>query len=102
MGRGDAAAALDPGLAAIARPRCLRCRVGSHVAIDILTHRSDGYPIFWPLSDYRFPTPVSYWEPAYHGRAFSLVCDSAILVLLIQLATLRVRRYRGARMSRAV
>src|SRR5262249_62345330 len=48
---------------------------GSHVAIDMLTHRSDGYPIFWPLSAYRFPTPISYWEPRYHGVAFSLACD---------------------------
>ena len=74
---------------------------GSHVVIDMLTHRSDGYPIFWPLSDYRFLTPVSYWERAYHGRAFSLVCDSAIVVLLIRLAALRLRRDRGARASRA-
>jgi membrane-bound metal-dependent hydrolase YbcI (DUF457 family) len=65
---------------------------GSHVVIDMLTHRSDGYPIFWPLSAYRFPTPVSYWEPAYHGRVFSLVCDGAIVVLLIRLAALRIRR----------
>jgi hypothetical protein len=70
---------------------------GAHVVIDMLTHRSDGYPIFWPLSDYRFPTPVSYWEPAYHGRAFSLACDGAILVLLIRLAAQQVRRRGSSR-----
>src|SRR5262245_21423859 len=74
---------------------------GSHVVIDTLTHRSDGYPIFWPLSAYRFPTPVPYWERAYHGRAFSLLCDGAILVLLIPLAALRLRWDRGARASPA-
>jgi len=74
---------------------------GLHVVIDMLTHRSDGYPILWPLSDYRFPTPVSYWEPAYYGRTFSLVCDGAIAVLLIRLAALRLRRDRGARGSRS-
>jgi hypothetical protein len=73
---------------------------GSHVVIDMLTHRSDGYPIFWPLSDYRFPTPVSWWEPAYHGRAFSLACDGAIAVLLIRLTALRLRRDRSARAPR--
>jgi len=72
---------------------------GSHVVLDMLTHRSDGYPIFWPLSDYRFPTPVSWWEPVYHGRAFSLVSDGAILILLARLPALRVRRDRGARVS---
>jgi hypothetical protein len=70
---------------------------GSHVVIDMLTHRSDGYPIFWPLSGYRFPTPVSYWEQAYHGRAFSLVCDGAMVVLLVRLVALRTRRPRVAR-----
>ena len=53
----------------------------SHVAIDMLTHCSDGYPIFYPLSAYRFPTSVSYWEPAYHGRAFMLADVTLIAVL---------------------
>lgn len=64
---------------------------GSHVALDMLTHRSDGYPILWPLADYRFPTPISYWEPAYHGAAFSLACDGAIALLLVRLALQRRR-----------
>jgi hypothetical protein len=55
----------------------------SHVVVDMLTHRSDGYPIFYPLSAYRFATPVSYWEPAYHGRAFMLIDTTLITVLLI-------------------
>jgi membrane-bound metal-dependent hydrolase YbcI (DUF457 family) len=66
---------------------------GSHVVLDMLTHRSDGYPILWPLSDYRFPTPISYWEPAYHGTAFALVCDGTIALLLARLAVTR-RRHR--------
>lgn len=64
---------------------------GTHVVLDMLTHRSDGYPIFWPLSDYRFPTPVSYWEAGYHGVAFSLVCDGLIAVLLLRLTAQRLR-----------
>jgi len=59
---------------------------GAHIVIDMLTHRSDGYPIFWPLSDYRFPTPLSYWEPAYHGRVFATVCDGGMLIALVWLA----------------
>jgi membrane-bound metal-dependent hydrolase YbcI (DUF457 family) len=65
---------------------------GSHVFLDMLTHRSDGYPIFWPLSAFRFPTPVSYWEPSYHGAAFAMVCDGSIAVLLLKLAAHRRRR----------
>ena len=65
---------------------------GSHVFLDMLTHRTDGYPIFWPISGYRFPTPISYWEPSFHGVAFALVCDGSIAVLLLGLAALRLRR----------
>jgi len=65
---------------------------GSHVFLDMLTHRSDGYPIFWPLSAYRFPTPISYWERSYHGAAFSVVCDGSTAVLLLRLAAHRRRR----------
>jgi hypothetical protein len=75
---------------------------GSHIVIDMLTHRSDGYPVFWPLSDYRFPTPVSYWESAYHGRAFSVASDGAIVIPLVRLAVLWVQRDRGTRASRTV
>jgi Domain of unknown function (DUF4184) len=70
---------------------------GSHVVVDMLTHRSDGYPILWPLSDYRFPTRLSYWEPAYHGRLFALVCDGGILLALGWLAWQRLRAAPPAR-----
>jgi LexA-binding, inner membrane-associated putative hydrolase len=66
----------------------------SHVIIDMLTHRSDGYPVFYPLSVYRFPTPVSYWEPAFHGREFMLINDSLMMVLLIRYAVVRHRSRR--------
>jgi hypothetical protein len=55
----------------------------SHAAIDMLTHVSDAYPIFWPLADFRFPAPVSYWEPAYHGREFFLVEHGALAAVLL-------------------
>ena len=65
---------------------------GFHVMLDMLTHRSDGYPIVWPVSDYRFPTPISYWEAEYHGVAFSLICDGLIALLLLRLTSQRLRR----------
>jgi hypothetical protein len=65
-----------------------------HVVVDALTHRSDGYLIYYPLSDYRFPTPVSYWEPAYHGVTFAIACDSLIALAVVRLAWQRARRRR--------
>jgi membrane-bound metal-dependent hydrolase YbcI (DUF457 family) len=45
-----------------------------HTAIDIVTHHSDGPLLFFPLNwTYRFASPVSYWEKAYHGRLFSML-----------------------------
>lgn len=64
----------------------------SHIVIDMLTHRNDGYPIFYPLATYRFPTPISYWEPAFHGRMFSLVDSTLTAVLLVHHFVSRRRR----------
>lgn len=44
-----------------------------HTVIDIFTHHSDGPLLFFPLNwTYRFPSPISYWESAYYGRAFAI------------------------------
>lgn len=39
-----------------------------HLALDLPLHALDAHRHFWPLSDWRFISPVSYWDPAYHGR----------------------------------
>lgn len=38
-----------------------------HVVIDFLVHHDDARRHLWPLSDYVFVSPVSYWDPAHHG-----------------------------------
>lgn len=56
---------------------------GLHSVIDIFTHHFDGPLVFFPFDwSYRFPSPVSYWHPAYGGRTFSryeTILDWAIL-----------------------
>lgn len=39
-----------------------------HISLDFLLHHDDGRPHFWPLSDWVFQSPVSYWDPAHFGR----------------------------------
>lgn len=39
----------------------------AHLAGDFALHHGDAYPHLWPLSDWRFHSPVSYWNPAHHG-----------------------------------
>ncbi len=44
-----------------------------HAATDLPVHVDDGHRHFWPLSNFVFASPVSYWNPAYHGHVASLV-----------------------------
>lgn len=43
-----------------------------HSMIDFLCHRNDGHMHFWPLSQWRFQSPVSYWDANHYGLQFSL------------------------------
>lgn len=49
-------------------------------AEDLLLHHDDAHAHFWPLSNYRFASPVSYWDPAHYGPIIS------VLELLLVLA----------------
>lgn len=39
-----------------------------HTAFDIPLHYDDGPRIFYPFSDYRFMSPVSYWDVNHYAR----------------------------------
>ncbi len=39
-----------------------------HLAMDFALHAGDGRPQFWPLSDWVFHSPVSYWNSAHHAH----------------------------------
>jgi membrane-bound metal-dependent hydrolase YbcI (DUF457 family) len=72
-----------------------------HVAVDFLTHVEDSRPVFWPLSDWEWSSPVSYWNPAYYGREFFLAEHGLILLtmsaLLLRRLRNRLRRKPGPR-----
>lgn len=38
-----------------------------HCAFDFLTHHDDGHHHFFPLSDYVFESPVSYWDRNHYA-----------------------------------
>ena len=52
-----------------------------HLLGDFPVHASDAHPHFWPLSDWRFQSPISYWDHRYHGHFFS-VFEAALGVLM--------------------
>ena len=38
-----------------------------HLAFDLPLHHDDGRPHFWPVTDWVFESPVSYWDRAHHA-----------------------------------
>jgi membrane-bound metal-dependent hydrolase YbcI (DUF457 family) len=60
---------------------------GFHAFLDILTHVDDGPVLFFPLNwTYRFPAPVSYWDPEHGGRIFAPLEHLLVLGLLLYFA----------------
>ncbi|MGJ8563967.1 MAG: hypothetical protein ACSHXY_10485 [Alphaproteobacteria bacterium] len=50
-----------------------------HMATDFPVHGHDAYRHFWPLSEWRFYSPFSYWEEGHHAGWVSLI--EAVLAL---------------------
>lgn len=44
-----------------------------HMALDLPVHNHDAYRHFWPLSDWRFISPFSYYEREHHSGWVSLI-----------------------------
>lgn len=43
-----------------------------HLATDFPVHVDDAHAHLWPLSEWRFRSAVSYWNPDHHGNWFAL------------------------------
>lgn len=56
-----------------------------HVVLDFLLHHDDARRHLWPLSDYVFVSPVSYWDPAHHGLIFAPIEVAVCLALSVVL-----------------
>ncbi len=57
----------------------------AHIAGDLPVHVADAHRHFWPMSDWKFVSPVSYWHPDHHGHLFSVfeVCLGLTLTVLL-------------------
>ncbi|MCC3409842.1 MAG: hypothetical protein JGK17_30740 [Microcoleus sp. PH2017_10_PVI_O_A] len=56
-----------------------------HSLGDLPVHNDDAHRHFFPFSNYRFISPISYWDPNHYGSIVSLV-----EMLLVLLSTFRV------------
>lgn len=63
----------------------------THLAGDFPVHAGDAHPHFWPLTGWRFVSPVSYWDPAHFGAQFSML----EAVLGVALSVVLFRRFRA-------
>jgi len=50
-----------------------------HCLVDLPLHREDAHAHFWPLTSWRFLSPISYWDPR-HGGSFFLAFELALLL----------------------
>ncbi len=41
-----------------------------HAFMDFFVHHKDAYMPFWPLTRWKFESPISYWDPLYYGTIF--------------------------------
>ena len=51
-----------------------------HVALDLPLHNDDAHRHFFPLSDWRFTSPVSYWDPRHYGNWFGVIEAVSVLI----------------------
>ena len=55
-----------------------------HVLADFFLHHDDAHRHFFPFWDFRYLSPVSYWDPRYHGAVvFPLEVISVLAAAII-------------------
>jgi hypothetical protein len=71
-----------------------------HSFVDLLCHRNDGHMHFWPLTEWRFVSPISYWDNAHYGTQFGLF--EATLGLAMALILYRTFKHWAVRTALAI
>lgn len=64
-----------------------------HLVADFLLHHDDARRMFWPLTDWVFRSPVSYWDPQHYGQ----IAGPTEVVISFALCTMLWRRTQDKR-----
>ena len=56
-----------------------------HVLLDLPFHHDDAHRHFFPFSDWRYFSPISYWDPKYHGDVMHIVQITIVIIGLVVL-----------------
>lgn len=67
-----------------------------HAVMDMFVHANDAYAHFWPLSSWRFQSPISYWDPTRYGDIFSTI-DAVVVLTLIAMLLMYYTRHWATR-----
>lgn len=51
-----------------------------HSLIDLPLHNDDAHRHFFPLSDYMFMSPISYWDPRHYGFAATFAETVTVMI----------------------
>lgn len=65
-----------------------------HLGLDFAFHHDDGRAHFWPITDWIFESPVSYWDSRHYGNIVGPLEIMASLICCVYLW----RRFLGKRM----
>lgn len=71
-----------------------------HTAVDFICHREDAHMSLWPVTRWKFMSPVSYYDPQHYGTWFSLF--EAALGLTLAILLFRQFKHRLLRASLVV
>ena len=56
-----------------------------HLTMDFLLHAGDGRPQFWPITNWVFHSPVSYWDSTHHALwvmpVSAVACLASFIIL---------------------
>ena len=56
-----------------------------HAAVDFPVHREDAHAQFWPLTNWKFISPVSYWDRNHYGSIVGTIEVGIAIVMIIVL-----------------
>jgi len=101
IGRRSTATGGIPPVGVAAAPRPARLTAAAlfvasmilHALGDLPLHREDAHRHFFPFSDWRFTSPVSYWDPDHYGGYAAI--GEVLLVLAVSVFLFRAYRGRG-------
>lgn len=65
-----------------------------HIGLDLPFHVDDGRAHFWPITNWIFESPVSYWDPNHYGD----IVGSLEIGVALALCILMWKRYRSTLM----